>query len=160
MGSELIDDEQRVVWGMNLGLIARQVILRDTLSRIALKGDGSDDGIRASRLVGVPVMLPLLTSIEPYSKLEARLRGVALRPEAVTTFAYDWRRSIVDAAQQLARVADRHLAAWLKMWDGLPVNERHHLPKPKVTVVAHSMGGLVARWFSEVGGGRELLSQL
>jgi hypothetical protein len=160
MGSELAGPDGKVVWGMKLSLIIRQAILHDALSRIALPADLKDDGIRASRLLALPVKLPLLTSIEPYSKLKDRLERVALRPEAVRAFPYDWRRSIEHAARQLALVVDGHFARWRHMWERLPLEERRHLPEPKITLVCHSMGGLVARWFAEVEGGREVIRQI
>lgn len=160
MGSELVDAGGRVVWGMRLGLLARQVFLGDTLARLALPPDGGDGGIRASRPIALPVTLPLLTSIEPYTALERRLAHVALRPEAVRTFPYDWRRSIADAAQALAPVARAHLDAWRQTWAALPLPERRHLPEPALTLVCHSMGGLVARWFAEVLGGRDIVRRI
>jgi hypothetical protein len=61
------------------------------------------------------------------------------RTHRVEIFAYDWRRSIVDAA--------RHLAERLEAW--LPEAERTAQP---VHIVAHSMGGLVARAMIADGG--------
>jgi alpha-beta hydrolase superfamily lysophospholipase len=160
MGSELVDRHNKVVWGMKLALVIRQAVLHDALARIALPEGGEDDGIRASRLVQLPVKLPLLTSIEPYRNVEDRLRRVALRRKAVLTFAYDWRRSIESAATALAAAAERHLEQWRRSWQNIPLEERRQLPEPKLTLVGHSMGGLVARWFAEVGGGRNLIRQI
>jgi pimeloyl-ACP methyl ester carboxylesterase len=160
MGSELVDRDGKVVWGMKLGLLIRQAVFHNALARLALPEDGEDDGIRASRPVQLPVKLPLLTSIEPYRNVEERLRGVALRREAVLTFAYDWRRSIEEAAAALAAAAERHLERWRRSWQNIPLEERRQLPEPQLTLVGHSMGGLVARWFTEVLGGRDLVRQI
>lgn len=159
MGSELVRDGA-VVWGMSLGLVLRQAALGDVLARIRLPPDGSDDGIRASREIQLPMRLPMLSGAEPYAKLLLRLRTTALRPEAVRVFPYDWRRSIVHAAQELTGVAERHLAAWRSTWASLSLEERRGLPEPMLTLVGHSMGGLVGRWFAEVLGGRAVVRQL
>ena len=160
LGSELVDRHGTVVWGMNPRLVLRQAALGDVLARLALSPDGSDDGIRASRVLQLPMRLPLLCGVEPYARLLARLRATALRPEAVCVFPYDWRRSIVDAARGLATVAERHLAAWRARWETLPLEERRHLPEPSLTLVCHSMGGLVGRWFAEVEGGRGVVRRV
>ncbi len=64
-------------------------------------------------------------------------------PDAdVVVFGYDWRRSIVDAAHALQVMVASRLA-------GLSEAER----AKRVVVVAHSMGGLVARyWLGPLGG--------
>ena len=160
MGSELIDREGRVVWGMSLGLLARQGILGKSVARIALPAGGEDDGVRATREIQLPAKLPLLTAIEPYSRLLARLQATTMRHEAVRVFPYDWRRSIVPAAEQLRGVAEAHLSAWRSTWERLPLVERRGLPEPRLTLVCHSMGGLVARWFAEVLGGSAIVRRI
>lgn len=155
-----MDAAGRVVWGMRLGLLARQALLGDALARLAVPPDGRDDGIRASGLVTLPATIPLITSIEPYTAMQQRLARVALRPEAVRVFPYDWRRSIVHAAERLASVAREHHAAWRRAWAALPLDERRHLEEPALTLVCHSMGGLVARWFAEVLGGRDIVRRI
>jgi pimeloyl-ACP methyl ester carboxylesterase len=160
MGSTLVDEKGDVVWGMSISLLARQLLLRNALSRIALPRDLKDDGIRASGLLALPVSLPLLTSIEPYSRLMIRLQASATKPSAVLAFPYDWRRSIVEAASALSDVAEKHLLRWTAEWEALPAEDREGMEAPRLTLVAHSMGGLVARWFAEVGGGREIVRQI
>lgn len=145
MGSELVDARDTVVWGMSPGLLARQLIFRDVMSRLVPR---PDDGIRARRPVQLPVPVPLLCGIEPYRRLEHRLQQVTLRPEAVRPFAFDWRRSIAEAAVALAPVARAHLAQWRRRFAALPQDERRGRPEPRLTLVGHSMGGLVASWFA------------
>lgn len=145
MGSELVDASGRVVWGMSPRLLARQLFFRDVMERLKPR---PSDGITASRPVQLPIPVPLLSGIEPYTALENRLRGVTLRPEAVRAFAYDWRRSIADAAAALAPVARAHLAEWRRRFDDLPEDERRGRPRPRLVLVGHSMGGLVASWFA------------
>ncbi len=54
-------------------------------------------------------------------------------------FLYDWRQDLVETAAQLDRFIDR-------------VRQDYGDPKLKVDIVAHSMGGLIARYFLRYGG--------
>lgn len=156
MGSELVDDRGNVVWGLKPSLIFRQALFGDVLERLELR---PGDGIRASRPVRFPVNLPLLTAMEPYSALEARLKTAALRPEAVRSFAYDWRKSIAVAAAELAPFARAHLTEWRRRWRALPDDERKG-PEPRLTLVGHSMGGLVASHFAAFGDDDEAVRRI
>ncbi len=145
MGSELVDARGEVVWGMKPGLLARQVFFRDVMTRLV---PHPDDGIRASRPVQLPVAVPLLGGVEPYTRLEHRLQQVTLHKDAVLPFAFDWRRSVADAAAALAPVARTHLERWRRRFAALPADETRGRPQPQLTLVGHSMGGLVASWFA------------
>ncbi|HJW12276.1 MAG TPA: hypothetical protein VJ598_10840, partial [Albitalea sp.] len=59
-------------------------------------------------------------------------------------FAYDWRLSNRVAAQALKALVDRRLAAYRRATNN---------PLAKVILIAHSMGGLVSRYWLEVLGG-------
>lgn len=78
-----------------------------------------------------------------YGKLLHRLREAA--PGRVLEFPYDWRLSNVHSARRLQRFTERAL---------------RDRPDTKVTFVCHSMGGLVARYYLEVLGGRHDAAQL
>jgi pimeloyl-ACP methyl ester carboxylesterase len=60
-------------------------------------------------------------------------------------FPYDWRLSNRASAKQLRNFIKPRLRAWREHRDGDP--------DAKLVLVAHSMGGLVARWYLEVLGG-------
>ena len=132
------------------------MVLRDVLARLKLSESLADDGIRATRPIGFPAALGLLSAIEPYGMIEQRLRSMTVRPEAVLSFGYDWRRSIAAAGRRLGDVARAHLEAWRRRFAELPVTETAGLRPPRLTFVCHSMGGLAARWFAEVEGGRDV----
>jgi hypothetical protein len=160
MGSELVNASGTVVWGMRLRLLARQALMKDVLDRLALPVDLSADGIVATGPLRSAAHLPLLSSMEPYDALERRLRTMTLAPEAVLAFGYDWRRSIEDAGRKLAGEARMHLQSWRARFAQLPVAETADLPEPRLSLVCHSMGGLVARWFAEVEGGGDVVRQI
>lgn len=157
MGSELVDGNGDIVWGLKPSLIFRQAVFGNVLDRIALR---PNDDIRASRPVQFPVTLPLLSSMEPYRALDDRLKSVVVRPEAVRPFAYDWRKSIADAAQKLAPVVREHFEHWQQLWKSLPDEDKKGLPEPRLTLVGHSMGGLVASYFTAFVQGGELVRKV
>jgi pimeloyl-ACP methyl ester carboxylesterase len=101
-------------------------------------------------------LLPGWTVVHGYGGLLTRLGrlpgavvdeghpGQRVRGANVVAFPYDFRRSIVAAAQRLAAEVTGRL-------DELGVAERDR--GKRVVVVAHSMGGLVARyWLGRLGG--------
>jgi predicted alpha/beta-hydrolase family hydrolase len=157
MGSELVDGQGNVVWGLKPSLIFRQAIFGNVLDQLALRAGNE---IVASRPLQFPAKLPLLSDIEPYRNLEERLKRVVVHPDAVRPFAYDWRKSIAEAAERLALVARAHLEEWRRRFRALPVEARRRLPEPRLTLVGHSMGGLVASYFAAFGEGGEAVSRI
>jgi pimeloyl-ACP methyl ester carboxylesterase len=157
MGSELVDAQDNVVWGLKPSLIFRQALFGNVLDRLALR---PSDGIRASRPIQFPSALPMLSSMEPYQALDTRLKTVVLAPQAIRPFAYDWRKSIADAADALAPVARKHLSEWQARWRALSAERKKGLPEPGLTLVGHSMGGLVASYFAAFGDGGEKVSKV
>ncbi|HEY2578797.1 MAG TPA: hypothetical protein VGI74_21035, partial [Streptosporangiaceae bacterium] len=75
-----------------------------------------------------------------------RLLDVLADVGAVRSFGYDWRLSNRHTAQLLAARVD----GWLEEWRRSTGNR-----DTKIIFVCHSMGGLVARYYLEVLGGRE-----
>jgi triacylglycerol esterase/lipase EstA (alpha/beta hydrolase family) len=73
------------------------------------------------------------------------------QPGNLLLFPYDWRLSNVLSAIKLAETAPGELDRWRKHTQN---------PDAKLVLICHSMGGLVARWFLEVLGGREITRQL
>jgi hypothetical protein len=147
MGSTLVDtDSGDTLWGLNkAGWWVGAWTTGNTLKRLAVtdqERSGTVGRIRAVGLLRFPAFAPILQGFEPYTDLLAGIGRVVADRDAICEFAYDWRLSVEHNAGELAKVAAAHLSRW-----------RSH-PKgsadAKVVLVAHSMGGLIARYFSHV----------
>lgn len=145
IGSILTKDD-KPLWGSSPGAVWR-VVAGDALEQLRLKDiDPGDedlgDGIRA--IVPVPnvELVPGLWKVGGYSILRKGLiSGLELDPgKNFFEFAYDWRRDNRVSARQLARAAH----GWLTNW-----REQSGNGNAKILFVAHSMGGLVARYYIE-----------
>jgi pimeloyl-ACP methyl ester carboxylesterase len=101
-----------------------------------------DDGVTAPRLMPDVHIIPGLWRIDGYSRIvETITRTFDVRPgQNFFEFPYDWRRDNRVAADRLARTSDQWLRAWRK---------RSGNDHAKLILVAHSMGGLIARYFLE-----------
>jgi hypothetical protein len=149
MGSQLVDRDGKLLWGVSPRLLVRQLLRGDLLSRLRVR---PNDGIRPFGLVRVPGLIPGLGSLDPYARLATALRDEILVHEAaLLEFAYDWRLSIDHAARELARAAERHLDDWRAHPRGNP--------DARLRLVCHSLGGLVAQYFTEVLDGRAITHQ-
>ena len=100
--------------------------------------------LEARGLLGEVVIVPNLIKLEQYNRLGDYLvedlgyeRGVDL-----LEFSYDWRRDVRLAARQLAEAIDQWKVS------------------PPVTVIAHSLGTLVSRYYVERLGGKSKVGRL
>lgn len=114
------------------------------LSADAADRDDLDDGIRAVRIAQDTHLLPGLWKIDGYSRIvDLLVKKLRLEPGAdVRKFPYDWRRDNRVAARRLQQLGDEWLAS-----------RRQTHSDAKLVLVAHSMGGLVSRYYLEVLGG-------
>jgi hypothetical protein len=152
LGSELHDEQGRQVWSLRgPGMLRGLFTLGNSLTRLLLKaddltGDVASDGIRAVGMIQDLVLLPGFWRMDGYTQLSKVLRSsLTVTPgENFFEFPYDWRRD--------NRVHARRLRAesgeWLKRW-----RQRSGNPDAKLILIAHSMGGLISRYFLEVEGG-------
>ncbi|WP_198655158.1 esterase/lipase family protein [Streptomyces geranii] len=137
------------LWAPGMPLLRSLVALRDadTAGHPLTLPDGTPSAT-ASRLFPDVAVLPGLMRIKGYSQTVDWVR----RHFAVTdgpggellTFPYDWRLDNRVHARRLAEVIDRHLAEF---------RERTGAADARAVIVAHSMGGLIARYYVEVLGG-------
>jgi pimeloyl-ACP methyl ester carboxylesterase len=150
MGSVLSKDG-KPVWGFSPGAMARGLFtggLSITRS-LALGGDDPeratlDDGVTADALLPDLHLIPRFWKIDGYRFVSDTILGAfdVRDGENFFPFAYDWRRDNRASARQLQRKTHD----WLKAW-------RQRSPNAKLILIAHSMGGLVSRYFLDVLGG-------
>ena len=108
-------------------------------------GNGVDLPGRVSQ-AGDVMSLPGL--VDPYAPFLRILGGAT----DLLVFTYDWRLSNTISARALAE------AIRLRWWpEGQPAEVS---PEQRVTIITHSMGGLVARFYIEALGGRSFTQRL
>lgn len=158
MGSAL-ESASGVLWGgHNLGWYAgawmNKVRIapgnRSPLDELALTDDernGHYGRIRATSLLRKPAWAPFLRGLEPYGDLIKGIdKDVVVHRDAIRAFPYDWRLPVAYNATLLERCIREHLAAWLVHPEYQRFRRRLPDTRPaQVVVVAHSMGGLLAR---------------
>jgi len=151
MGSVLRKDN-RDVWALSGGAILNGLrSLGGSVRDLTLKNDSPDeedlgDGITADRIFPDTHLIPGLWKIDGYSKISKSITETfdAQPGRNFFEFPYDWRRDNRAAARTLARFSHDRLKAW---------RESSGNRDAKLILVAHSMGGLVSRYFLEVLGG-------
>ena len=143
LGSELKRDG-KVVWSSSRNGLFRNLLKRaGPVYELELDPDRFDDkealdGVVAESLIPDTHMIPGLWTIDGYSKLASRIKDLpGVEPGRRNCFErpYDWRLD--------NRVAARRLAQLAEQWIDLKSEAR-------LVLVAHSMGGLVSRYFLEV----------
>jgi pimeloyl-ACP methyl ester carboxylesterase len=145
----VLQKDGKDVWAFTKGAAFRALVsLGESVQDLALDGDDPDlddlgDGVTAARLMPDIHLIPGLWKIDGYGKIaETLLEYFDLVPEQnYFEFPYDWRRDCRPAARALARRSHDWLAAW---------RERSGNTDAKLILVAHSLGGLVARHFLEL----------
>ena len=146
----VLERNGREVWGPSSGAVLRGLFSGgQTVEDLRLDDDPPDvddlgDGVEATHLVGDVHLFPKLWRIDGYTKVARRLQQrLRLQPgETYFELPYDWRRDNRVAARKL----ERQTADWLRQ-------RRQTYPDAKAVFVAHSMGGLICRYFIEVLGG-------
>jgi pimeloyl-ACP methyl ester carboxylesterase len=150
MGSKLVEAEPNdVLWGLDdSGWFLSAWTTGASLRRLAVTDDeraGRTGRIRAVGLLKTPAFAPVLKGFEPYNDLVTGIARVLAHPDALSEFPYDWRLSVEYNAAELSKRVDWLLSRWRAHPSGSA--------DAKVVLVAHSMGGLVARYFTQVLGG-------
>ena len=166
MGSVLQKDGKDL-WDVSGKTISRALNpFGDRLKELKLSGDdpnGGDigDGIKPARLITDTYLIPVFSGfgriVDGYNRLSAQIaenftdivKGNIYddpdeRPANFYEFPYDWRRDNRANAHILKRLLDKRLQRW---------REASGNDNAKVILLAHSMGGLVSRYYLEVLGG-------
>jgi pimeloyl-ACP methyl ester carboxylesterase len=100
---------------------------------------GYDDGVVATGVMTTVGIIPGFVSVDGYDDLLSRLRSrFAEDRDAIVEFPYDWRQSNEYTAGVLRRFVEPLLA-----------RRRSVHPDARLVLLAHSMGGLVARFYAE-----------
>jgi pimeloyl-ACP methyl ester carboxylesterase len=154
LGSVLRKDGKEV-WGWSGGTILRGLkSLGQSINDLAISQDSPksadlNDGVTVGGLLPDMHLVPGLWKIDGYSRISQNIkRGVGdfeIIPDSnYFEFPYDWRRDNRAAARVLAQKT----RGWLDAWKKTSGNK-----DARLIIVAHSMGGIVARYFLEVFGG-------
>jgi len=140
------------VWGLNKRAFGRILFsFGRAVHNLTLREDPCDlddlgDGVVATHLLHDLHLIPGFWKIDGYTKIvDALRRDLTLIPgENLFEFPYDWRRDNRVSARKLQRQSMEWLTAWRKKSgnDGA-----------KLIFLAHSMGGVIARYSLEVLGG-------
>lgn len=163
MGSTLSRDG-RPVWALTPGALVRAIrVFGDQIGRLRLPdGIGDEhpgDGVEPSGLMADLHVLPgLWTPVKGYDVLVDHLRRLGYRegtdtePGNLLPVPYDWRLSNRHNGRRLGRLVEPALERWRA--------QGGRFAQARLVFVAHSMGGLVARWYIEREGGAELTRKL
>jgi len=100
--------------------------------------------LEARGLVGDVVIVPNLYKMDQYSRLRQYMEEALGYEEGkdLLSFAYDWRKDVREASRKLAQA--------IEAWD----------VRGPVTIIAHSMGCIVSRYYVERLGGRPKVERL
>lgn len=143
----VLQKDGRDVWALSGG--ALWSFARGGLESLRLEDDDPNlddlgDGITASEVILGVTLLPGLHKADSYKRLLEFLKESGLASSgSLVTFPYDWRRDNRVAARKLGRVVE----------EGLRQLREQGAARPRAVLIAHSMGGLVARYWLEVLGG-------
>jgi pimeloyl-ACP methyl ester carboxylesterase len=159
MGSELVDQHGKVMWGLSVRALGRAWATGQMDGLIVTDEERAGcPRLRPSRLLRVPAFLPGLHGLEPYTAMLNRLSNeIAIDPRAVGEFPYDWRLSVEYNGKLLAGRCDEHLANWRAVVASAGYADPADV---RIVLVAHSMGGLVARYATEVAEARPLVRRI
>ncbi|MGN6773701.1 lipase/acyltransferase domain-containing protein [Rhizobium sp.] len=153
LGSVLVKDG-KTVWDLSvIGLYRGTRLTELQLDAPGSLDDDIGDGIAAISVVGNVGGIPGLWKLGGYSRLRDKLiadLGLLL-DRNFREFPYDWRRDNRVASSRLSLKSRE----WLTHWRDVSGN-----PKAKIWIVAHSMGGLVARHFIECLEGWKIVRSL
>jgi hypothetical protein len=157
MGS-VLEKNGRVVWDTTAAALWAGITSRGgSILGLTMENDDPEretarDQVVATKLIDDLAIIPRFWKVDGYTELVAALAQsfniVEVAPDDdaagnLIRFAYDWRRDVRATARRLARVAAAKLALWQR--SGGTSNSR-------VVLIAHSMGGLVARYALECEG--------
>lgn len=152
----VLQKDGKDLWGISGQSIGQIIKNPGALQHLKIEHDDPDiedlgDGIKATRVVADAHLVPGLVKIDGYtttSRLITDNFDVIVgdifhggKPANFFEFPYDWRRDNRVTAKLLKRLLDERLKEW---------REYTGNKDAKVILLAHSMGGLVSRYYLEV----------
>ncbi len=152
----VLQKDGRDIWAVSgQAMLQALKTLGNSLQWLKLERDDPDaeyldDGIKATRLVDDAHIVPGLVKIDGYTTTARLITNYFEvipgdiredKPANFFKFPYDWRRDNRVNAKILKKYIDLRLKQW---------REYTGLKDAKVILVAHSMGGLVSRYYLEV----------
>jgi pimeloyl-ACP methyl ester carboxylesterase len=153
MGSNLQVGD-RMIWGDFSHTFSNPVEWKSRLNSLFEAMSYPNRLLKPAGILNEVVFVTPMGKMQQYGRLLNHLRtmGYIIDPQdsatntrAVYTFAYDWRQDNRISAQELARAIER--------W-------RNKHPGAQAWIIAHSNGGLVARWYIEKLGGKDYIGKL
>ncbi|WP_157751927.1 esterase/lipase family protein [Actinoplanes derwentensis] len=159
MGSRLTDTTTgAALWGFNdLSWYVRAWTTGSGLADLHLtdaERAGRYGRVQATGLLSVPAFARGLGGTVPYERLVKAVRTVVHHPEVqVVEFPYDWRLPVAHNAGLLAE----RMVTTLAEWRADPRHQQARREHPdgraaRIVIVAHSMGGLLARYLTRIPG--------
>ena len=155
MGSKLRDRTTgKIVWVDFTSIPRNPLRWDDWLNGLIETLTYPNDNLEPAGIMDEVIFVPPWAKQEHYSRLIESLESMGYRadptrhPESeldVYGFAYDWRQDNRISARQLGEAVER--------WSA------HH-PGAQAWIIAHSNGGLVARWYIEKEGGKDRVGRL
>ena len=150
----VLEKDGKPVWDLSPGAIMQALLsLGGSVKSLTLKGDDPElddlgDGVRATGLVQGLHLIPGLWKIDAYKGISdaVKSRFDVTLGRNLFELPYDWRRTNAVSARKLARATHD----WLREW-----RDRSGNADARLILLAHSMGGLVSRYYLEVLGGWE-----
>lgn len=164
MGSALQDRARGTIWGFRdpkayLSLwgpgagMTSLALTEEELTAIATDTyDPATARVQPAGLIRFSAFAPVTGGFEPYTAMVNALKGAAAHRDAVLEFAYDWRLPTRLNSRLLAAAMKAHLMRWRRHEAHTAARRAHPQQRDgQIVIVAHSMGGLVARGLGDAG---------
>ncbi len=155
LGSKLRDKASGKTWWVDFSSIPLNPLEWDAwLSRWIETLKYPNEQLEPSEILDHVLYVPPWIKMEGYAPLLDGLEAMGYRANPkqhaekdldVYTFPYDWRQD--------NRISGRQLGAAIERWSAFH-------PGAKAVIIAHSNGGVVARWYIEKEGGKDRVSRL